>query len=160
MGKKLQDEKQDKLTNPLTQSDVVNNLTSDSTSTPLSAYQGKVLHDALNKIYSNWSGTGSFTSVNLSSVSCTIKKNNNIVDFVLSANNGIAMSANVEDKIGQISANYRPPHTIYVPARIQYSSKIYCGVVIIYADGNMYLTTPVALTQGGGTVKISAIYCV
>ena len=37
--------KQDKLTNPLTQSDVVNNLTSTSTTKPLSANQGKVLYD-------------------------------------------------------------------------------------------------------------------
>lgn len=37
--------KQDKLTNPLTQSDVVNNLTSTSTNKPLSAYQGKLLND-------------------------------------------------------------------------------------------------------------------
>lgn len=39
--------KQDKLTNPLTQTDVVNNLTSTSTVKPLSAYQGKVLNDKL-----------------------------------------------------------------------------------------------------------------
>lgn len=37
--------KQDKLTNPLTQSDVVNNLNSTSTTKPLSANQGKVLYD-------------------------------------------------------------------------------------------------------------------
>lgn len=37
--------KQDKLTNPLVQADVINNLTSTATNKPLSAYQGKVLND-------------------------------------------------------------------------------------------------------------------
>lgn len=37
--------KQDKLTNPLTQSDVVNNLTSTATNKPLSAAQGKTVND-------------------------------------------------------------------------------------------------------------------
>ncbi|MDD6195262.1 MAG: hypothetical protein PUB19_10305 [Lachnospiraceae bacterium] len=41
------DGKQDKLTNPLTKSDVVNNLTSSATNVPLSANQGKVLNDKL-----------------------------------------------------------------------------------------------------------------
>ena len=42
--------KQDKLTNPLVQADVVNNLTSTATNKPLSAYQGKVLNDRLTPI--------------------------------------------------------------------------------------------------------------
>lgn len=41
------DGKQDKLTNPLTQSDVKNNLTSTDTNKPLSASQGKVLNDKI-----------------------------------------------------------------------------------------------------------------
>ena len=39
--------KQDKLTNPLTKSDVVNNLTTSTTNVPLSAAQGKALNDKL-----------------------------------------------------------------------------------------------------------------
>lgn len=39
--------KQDKLTNPLVQADVVNNLTSTATNKPLSAYQGKLLNDKI-----------------------------------------------------------------------------------------------------------------
>ena len=46
--------KQDKLINPITQSDVVNNLTSTSANKPLSAYQGKLLNDSLN--WKNGSG--------------------------------------------------------------------------------------------------------
>ncbi len=38
------DNKQDKLTNPLTQSDIVNNLTSTATNKPLSAAQGRALN--------------------------------------------------------------------------------------------------------------------
>jgi hypothetical protein len=41
---------QSKLTNPLTKSDIVNNLTSTSTNTPLSAYQGKILKAYIDKI--------------------------------------------------------------------------------------------------------------
>lgn len=44
------DAKQDKLTNPLTQSDVVDNLTSTSTVLPLSANQGKALKDSLDAL--------------------------------------------------------------------------------------------------------------
>ena len=44
--------KQDKLTNPLVQADVVNNLTSTATNKPLSAYQGKLLNDTL----ARWNG--------------------------------------------------------------------------------------------------------
>ena len=39
--------KQDKLTNPLTQADVKNNLTSSDTNKPLSAAQGKALNQTL-----------------------------------------------------------------------------------------------------------------
>ena len=39
--------KQDKLINPLTRSNVINNLTSANTDLPLSAYQGKVLNVAI-----------------------------------------------------------------------------------------------------------------
>lgn len=44
------DKKQDKLTNPLTQSDVVNNLTSASTTKPLSAAQGKTLKSSIDTV--------------------------------------------------------------------------------------------------------------
>lgn len=42
--------KQDKLTNPLTKSDVVDNLTNTSTNTPLSAKQGNVLKGLIDKL--------------------------------------------------------------------------------------------------------------
>jgi len=45
--------KQDKLTNPLTRSNIVNNLTSTSTTDVLSAAQGKVLNDSLNTKLTN-----------------------------------------------------------------------------------------------------------
>lgn len=41
--------KQDKLTNPLTESDVVDNLTSTTTKKPLSAAQGKILNDKISQ---------------------------------------------------------------------------------------------------------------
>lgn len=55
-------QKQDKLTNPLTQADVVNNLSSTATNKPLSANQGKILYTSLNKkqdalIYSTYVNT-------------------------------------------------------------------------------------------------------
>ena len=42
--------KQNKLTNPLTKSDVVNNLTTTTTNVPLSAAQGKVLNESMKSI--------------------------------------------------------------------------------------------------------------
>lgn len=62
------DGKQSKLTNPLTKSDVVNNLTSTSTNVPLSAYQGKVLKDDLDKVLS-FSTTGE--SITTTLYNCT-----------------------------------------------------------------------------------------
>lgn len=52
------DGKQDKLTNPLTQSDVVNNLTSTDTNVPLSAAQGKALNDKFNGLFKTGTYTG------------------------------------------------------------------------------------------------------
>ena len=50
--------KQAKLTNPLTKSDVVNNLTTTTTNVPLSAAQGKALNDKITPKFYNKYGTG------------------------------------------------------------------------------------------------------
>lgn len=52
--------KQDKLTNPLTKSDVVNNLTTATTNVPLSAKQGKVLKDSFD-VLNHSQNTGSLS---------------------------------------------------------------------------------------------------
>lgn len=64
--------KQDKLTNPLTRSNIVNNLTSTSTTNVLSAAQGKVLKDSLDSslksrtVLGNVIGTGAQKDTNIS----------------------------------------------------------------------------------------------
>lgn len=54
-------DKQDKLTNPLTKSDVINNLTTTTTNVPLSANQGKILNDKFSVM-----GKGNATSSTVS----------------------------------------------------------------------------------------------
>ena len=82
------DGKQSKLINPLTQSDVVNNLTSSSTTKPLSAAQGKALKDAQVTIKHK---TVSFTidaygNIPLTAYNSFITANNFITAFVTYSN--------------------------------------------------------------------------
>lgn len=98
--------KQDKLTNPLTRSDVVDSLTSTSTNTPLSAAQGKALRDTILKIFA----TSGIKTLN-STYGCGYYKNGNTVivtaDFVAKT----IPQAGVT--IGTLPASYRPSMAMY-----------------------------------------------
>lgn len=95
--------KQDKLANPLTQSDVINNLTSTSTNKPLSAAQGKVLNDTILK-------TSGIKTLN-STYSCSYYKNGNIV--IVTADFGGKTIAQSGVTLGTLPASYRPSVAVY-----------------------------------------------
>jgi hypothetical protein len=73
----LNTSKQDKLTNPLTKSDVVNNLNTTTTNVPLSANMGKALQDRL----STYKLLGSANTPTTARTAVTINFNENVNNF-------------------------------------------------------------------------------
>ncbi len=98
--------KQDKLTNPLTQSDVINTLTNTSTNKPLSAAQGKALRDTNLKIFA----TSGIKTLN-STYGCNYYKNGNVVEVTVDFAAKTIPQAGVT--IGTLPTLYRPSITVY-----------------------------------------------
>ena len=87
--------KQDKLTNPLTQSDVVNNLTSTATNKPLSAAQGKALNDTI-----------SATKISTSHGTLTVSGSTRIYD--VNSTSATTLAAQTYTWGSEIASSHRP----------------------------------------------------
>jgi len=106
------DNKQDKLTNPLTKSDVVNNLTTTTTNVPLSAAQGKALNDAKQPKTMSTTIAGATTvegclgtlNTNLSNKFSNLDASSSTVEVALSSE--FSKMANGSIRLGHLNAGW------------------------------------------------------
>lgn len=132
------DGKQDKLTNPLVQADVVNSLASTVTNKPLSAAQGRALNV---KIVGDTNYTWITHKTYCVDVQCA--KRSGIASVIIAMNPKFTIPASNE---WTILANIPPGHrpVVNTPFIFQYGNNSYPGFV--YANGNIVIFTDANLT--------------
>lgn len=121
---------------------VVNNLTSTSTTSALSAYQGKALLDFLNgRDY-----------IDTDYGNNTYKLRGKTVTLIIEGRTNITLSAWGNVQIGQVPQDMRPAYSVNYPLPLQAADNSQRNVVLTVSQGGIISL----INQSGGSVTVGA----